>query len=170
MFIEGFAKTAGPTFGTMAARTVGRMVTAPSKLWRAAKRVGSENWRALKGGVEEGARTGKKPERGSTLLKAQERKITSNLRRKNPREFKHPIDRNVLSTGSKLRPTERAAAIKADKESIKQRQKGVRNANKGPSFAGRHPLLTAGAGAAAYKAMTGEKKESPDPVVYSGGQ
>lgn len=195
-FTDGFTKTAGVGSTAKAAlkglvnlpvRAATGLAYGAGKLTRWGIHGGSEvgDW-AVRSGKEVGrgavkgyGQTGRmsisgriRPERGETLQKAQERKLQKNIRGsklKNyeAKEFKHAPEMNDKELNRALMTGEKEQLRESNLDRIKNRKGKIWEASKGPSWAVRHPFITAGAGLLAGKAIFGDKKEEPQPqVIY----
>ena len=165
MFTDGFKKTASapkPSLVGEAAHLVGRgagvVARFAGKETKAVGKTLKESGKGFKQGFRGVSPSGHaKPERGSALAKVQARKISKG------KELKHG------PSSEKVKPfspqTRKSMLTRGAKEKMEKRKEGIRSAARGPSWAMRHPLLTAGAGVVAGKAIFGEKKENPEPKI-----
>lgn len=156
MFSEGFEKTAAKVpfrasaaerFAERAARIVGKAKEKARELGTTLKR----SRQAIRRGVEKGTRL-KQRAAGEQFAE----KHIAKLRKARRRE------------GKALLSGEAEQIRRGAGEKVKQRLKGIKDRPKGPSWAMRHPFLTAGGGLLAGKMIFGQKEPSAPPptVVY----
>lgn len=174
MFKQGFSKTAAaPSMLQRGAETVGRGVghalnaaKSPLTLGKKVIKGQTTTGKALNKGFSDTfgqrhAPSGKeKPARGNTLAKYQRRVEMKNEKRKEPQALRHApkgMQGKEFSKGTK-QDIYRGHASQA----VKDRQEKAK-----PSFAKKHPYITAGAGFLAARSMYKDDNKSEEPrVVY----
>lgn len=176
-FNVGFEKNAGKvprlpgTAFQDAVRGVGKAVAAPIKTMtesgRTVRKTIGQTAKSFSKGFEEGKKVPRfsptgapKPDRGTALSTAQLKNRNKQYRSEvRARKRGEDITPKPVSEGEKTQ------IVKNAPKAIKERAKQIK---RGPSFAVRHPLLTAGGGFLAGKAVFGgsEKKPEGPQIIY----